>query len=331
MTSYLTDQAMREVEQNQKENQDYAPWSKSDTLNRAANESRNERDLRTRLTALREDSSSSYYGTSEREMNEDISRIERVRKEMTPEAFRQMTSLGAIGGGTEYEDAAEAMESIARATQNNPSATNAMVAQARNAAMAAGRIDQGGAGHGPTLGVIRRMQADLREHGEVLPETMTWANQQIHRGALETQGPGSLVHPSMKARAVEQLIPGIRQRLQTAVSSGSQDAIDREMAIISSVYEDLSRTSPDKARIFGDQIMRWDPETNQQMLTPGVTGPQPLNMRATIQERIEESRSSPVFQTTKREYRSELGASRPGGGDPAGDDPGAGPGGGPGP
>lgn len=285
----------QEIEKNLKENADYQTWANNDTLNKYAAASRNEQEL---ITMLR---NSGDYAGRETALREDVARVERVRRGMSSDAFKQMTTMQAIAGGTAYGSAGETWKAVADAAGNDDSAIANMVANGRSSSMNAGRVDVGGAGFGDTFNTVRKLRDEPNY-------TADQANDFILSKVVEAQGPGVVTHGSMKPKAVEQLIPAMRTRLKTALDSKDQGAIDRELAIVASTYDSLSQSSPQLARLYGDQILRWDPTVNaaQQQLSPGASGPviPGWQEQNTILQQIKDRRGSDVFQSTRREWES---------------------------
>jgi hypothetical protein len=309
-----------ELEKQAKENTDYATWAGNDGLNRMATESTNEADLRTAMIA-----SGDYVGRED-QMEADIARVERLRKQTSSAVFRTLTHKNATKGGTAFDTSAEWLRSAVAASGGDDAVLADLIATGRSDLMSAGRVDQGGAGFGRTLEVARALR-DGNPDGTAMTDAQ--ANAAIHSNVLESQGPGVIAHSSMKPGAIRELIPDLRQRILTAqnevaaaeASGDTQrmgqaaDAMDRELAIVSSMYDSMASSSPQNARILGDEVMNWDPSTgingvavpltaSQRPLPAGVSGPvQPHNMN--IQELAESRRGSRMFVTTRRELNQQ--------------------------
>lgn len=306
-----------EVEEALKDGE-YATWMGNDGLNKHAAASTSAEDLEQRL---REDTSS--YSTyrdpvtgalnteGERQLRTDVARVERMRRKMSNEAFQQLTTRQAVAGGTAFDTGSEWLLAAAQASHGDDAALADQIAKGRSAAMSAGRVDQGGAGFGATFNLAKEAQAlhAQRQAGTITAQQydagMSDINSRLHKAVLESQGPGTIVHPSMKESAIREMVPELRQRLQTAYDSGDQAQIDRELAVISSMHDELSRTAPNKARVIADEVMRWAPEgsASQQPLAVGQQGPV-LPGGRTVQEDMDSRRTSPVFQSTHKEYTS---------------------------
>lgn len=328
MRSALAGNAMLEASEASDKNESYQSWKGDDDLNRAALtaslEGRDIRDvLRERGYAGHGDANVDQ-AQARRAIDMAASRVERTRKEVSEKAFQQMTWLNAVKGGTAYDytddsSGAEAWRDAGRVAGNDDAVLATLVAKGRDAAMGAGRIDQGGAGFGATFTAAQAM----RDGG--LSEDQAAAR--VHRGVVESQGPGVLAHASMKPRSIQQLVPELRERLIEAEAQGG-DAYERELAIVASVYDSMASSSPQNARILADEVLRWDPGSGAagQPLQPGVAGP--VAPGRTIQQAIEQNRDREVFQSTRRELNAsqarmgQIGGgavgNQPAGGGPAG-------------
>lgn len=281
------------VAENLEKNADYATWKGNDDLNRAAAETNNANELRQRLLA-----SGNYNRPGgEQQMQNDIARVERVRKQMGNNAFRQMTWQQAVAGGTAYNNT-DAWRAAGQISGGDDAVLADMVAGGRSAMMSAGRVDQGGAGFGDTFNLAR----DMRDNPAMTDEL---ANETHFRNVIEAQGPSVIAHSSMKNQAIENLVPAFRQRLQQASASGNEELYDRELAQFASVYDSIAADSPGKARILADGVMRWDASTdiNAPAAPPG-SGPLQGPGVHTIQQDIDERRGSEVFQSTRRELNA---------------------------
>lgn len=285
------------------EDEDYASWKSNDTLNREFADARDAADLRQRLINLR--NQGEYSGTDD-DIDKDVARTEVMRRKYGTAAMQQRAVAQAIAGGTAYATAEDAWAAVGRVTQGDMSARSALVAEGRSAAMSAGRVDMGGNGFGNTLNYVNELADNAGGDNSVASAT-------FHRQVLDSQGAGIITHSSMKRSAVEQLIPEIRSRISEAYASGDQTRIERELANAAGIYDGLAQNSPQNAELFGDQVMRWDPEAGDawQNLPVGVAGPVLSNQQGpisgrqgvqTLQQRIEAARGSEVFRSTRREY-----------------------------
>lgn len=353
MSSALAGNAMLEASESSDKNESYQSWKGDDDLNRAALtaslEGRDIRDvLRERGYAGHGDANVDQ-AQARRAIDMAASRVERTRKEVSEKAFQQMTWLSAMKGGTAYDytdgsSGAEAWRDAGRVAGDDDAVLATLVAKGREAAMSAGRIDQGGAGFGATFTAAQAMRDGRLSEDQ--------AAAQVHRGVVESQGPGVLAHASMKPRSIQQLVPELRERLIEAEAQGG-DAYDRELAMVASVYDSMAASSPQNARILADEVLRWDPSRGaahqplapgvagpvldadslsqglaQQPLAPGVAGPVLPTAPRTVQQIIEARRNSEVFQSTRRELNAsqarmgQVGGgavgNQPAGGGPAG-------------
>lgn len=279
-----------------KEDEDYKSWMNNDTLNRAAAETGNANQLRDWLR-----DNGNY--ASQQDLEKDVQRVETVRRKYGTDALRQRAVIQAIAGGTAFDTAGEAWSAVGRATIGDTAARQALVAEGRSAAMSAGRVDIGGAGFGDTLNYASGFAGDIEGFDPNVAAT------EHHANVLKSQGPGVLAHASMKPRAVRELMPEMRERVQEAYESGDDNRINRELATMASVYDAMAQNSPQNAEIFADQVLRWDPETGASPMGAGngVYGPAnpgTISGYQSLQERIENARSNPVFVSTRREYQS---------------------------
>lgn len=316
------------------EDPEYAPIKGDDTLNRAIADwahsgSMDARDL-TKLLQARgyggydASKSAEENAAALATINRSASYAMRMRRKMSGAGLEQMAVGQAIAGGTEYT-AEEAWEAAARASHGDQAALAAMVNKGRGASMNAGRVDVGGNGFGATLAYANAL-GKLDKSSPTYEQDKAKLTADFKRGVLESQGAGTLVHPQMKASAIEEMVPAMQERLQQAFDSGDQDAIDRELAMISSVHDSLAQTAPNKARIIADKVLRWKPggQQSQQNLEVGQQGPVEVGGGPTIQEAMESRRNvSSVFQSTHKEYTSAFARDAAGGPVPTGS-PGAG-------
>ncbi len=305
------------------EDAEYTPIKGDDNLNAilsdwAASGSTDGKVLKQMLT------DKGYARGDEATINRAVSYATRVRKRMDQHSFEQLTTSQAIAGGTVW-NADEAWEKAARASHGDQAALAAMVAKGRSASMNAGRGDVGGNGFGKTFFYAQDMAAATAEYnasGKTAADKSTYEAKQksltdAFKGqVLESQGPGTILHPSMKEAAVQELIPAMRQRLKTAYDSGDQNQVDRELAIMSSLHDELGRTAPNKARIVADQVLNWDPTTAiDAPAVPagmiGVAGGGDIGptVTTTVQAQIESRRNvSNIFQGTHKEFNSAFAA-----------------------
>jgi len=223
------DNAVNDVERQLKDNQTLPSWVFNDELARIAAETNNDKQTRELLAK------NGYSGQS---LEDAAQRIETSRRSMNADTFKILTTKQAIAGGTAYKgnvirdadgnvveglDAGDAWLAVARAAGNNDAAAQYLVANGRGDALKAGRVDQGGAGFGATIGVVDDFRKQIRENGgRVSQEAIRAASTRIHKDVLDGQGAASLVHSSMKPDAVAQMAPTLRN----SVVEVQQDIVD---------------------------------------------------------------------------------------------------------
>ena len=295
-----------------KEDEDYTSWMNNDTLNRAAAESTNANELRENLRRY------GGYGNDTRALERDVARVEKVRKKYGTQALQQRAVVQAIAGGTAYDSAEEAWGAVARSTTGDTAARQALIAEGRSAAMSAGRVDIGGAGFGATMQYVDTLADASANHAA--------ASAEHHQNVINSSGPGVLAHASMKPSAVRELAPQMRERVAAAYATGDQDQIERELATVASVYDNMAQNSPQNAQIFADEVLRWDPTqpAATRPLQPGQAGPVMQGHQQSLQQRIDAARGNETFQSTRREYQNAQQAALAGQGQPP-PAPGAGP------
>lgn len=317
MAATVSTSALNEAAENLDKNPDYVSWKGNDTLNKYAAASTSAADLRKRLQADQAKVYSQYMENGElsdagkAQMETDIARVESVRRAMSAPAFKQMTTLQAIAGGTAYDTAGDMAQAIADAAGSDDAAVASLVAKGRSAAMSAGRIDQGGAGFGATFKAVQGVR-DGQSGGKTF--TAEDANRAIHQGAVANQGPGALLHSSMKTSSIEQLAPEIRGNLENAARAAfrgeqvqadgtvkvlnaserqaAQVSFKRELAKVAGTYDAMAQTSPAQAEVFASQVMG-----------AGMIADQQGGMQ-TIQSLVDGSRNDSDFLSMRREYSS---------------------------
>jgi hypothetical protein len=204
-----------------------------------------------------------------------------------------------LAGGTAYRTAGEAWAAVAAAGGNDAAATAGLVAQGRSSLMSAGRVDQGGAGFGATLGEVRRMQDELRTTGTISQASIGQATDAIHAGVIESQGPGVLAHASMKPDAVRNLAPALITSLDDAIRSGDDRAVSQNLASLAGTLDAMGSSSPQNAKILADVVM-----------DHGVVA---YGGHDTVRELIEAYRGDADFNQMRREYQTQAAAAATGG------------------
>ena len=304
-SSYLNAGA---IERNIKENAAYQTWAHNDDLNRAASESSNAGQLRDNLV-------NNYgYTAGSRALEDDVARVETVRRSMGNDAFRQMTTLQAIEGGTAYESAGEISHAIARAAGTDDAAAAWLVAKGRSVSMNAGRVDYGGVGFGAAYGEVaqfRDMIADGSTQADIDAEIIQ-STDRLTDNVYQSQGGATLVHSSMKPSAVEQMAPAVVRTVERSAARNDPIRFSQDLASVAATYDGLAASSPEKARIWADSVMSHPIDVSQ--LTPatyaklGLTGaPQP-GSTVTVREAIESLRGDDHFLEMRREFGNAVAA-----------------------
>lgn len=335
---------LAEIERNMKENQAYQPWIFDDGMNKAASKTDNADQLRKYLI------DNNGYKAGSRDLEDAVNNVETVRRSMSPDAFRAMTTRQALAGGTAYKSsdnpaaprtaAGEAWADVARASVNDEAMASYLVANGRSEGMKAGRIDYAGAGFGTTLGVVNKMRKELRETGNISQATIEAATREIHDDVYKGQGGASLVHSSMKPDAIKDMAPQMVHDVEMARSTGDEREFTQSLASLAAVYDGLQGSSPAKAKVIADNVL------NQQIdiatlkpemrirLAPALRqvdaqGNESTRISGTItyQQAIDGLRGNNEFKQMRREYSSEvertMGQQPPEPGTPIGGIPGA--------
>ena len=259
-----------EAERNKKENQDYQPWALDDELNRAANESHDERSLSDALDSI--DARRAAKGLSTRFQDPIVKRqvmqmVEKTRRSMSTSAFHRMTAVQSLAGGTAYDNADEAWEAIARAGGNDDVAIQSMIGQGKGLLMQAGRVDQGGASFGTILGNTIKMRDELRK-GKISKTTRDQVNKEIYRSAIDSSPPGQAVYG--KPGSAKHLAQAYTEKLDEMMRSYSGSttmeidgqtrvATERDiiqtMASAAGLHDAINAAAPQNAREFADGLM----------------------------------------------------------------------------
>jgi hypothetical protein len=322
MRTAMGDIAMQQSLEQGEKNADYQSWKGDDDLNKAAWGTRNESELRERMKKL------GYAGyTSEEKLAEmsgekrtaaiannqvalqkmdmAASRVERVRKQVSQDTFDQMTLVSAVRGGTAVKDAGEMAEMIAVTGQGDAAKTATLVVQARDAAMRAGRVDQGGAGFGATFTAVSELQSSYAKGGsseEARQAARATAKEAITGGAVNAQGGMELVGSRTKPHSVKAAMPILQQRLKDAQAEG-EEAYGRELARAANLYDSMSSSSPQNAEVLAHGGRADDPDR----LDVGLMNYKLANGK-TVQEEIEAYRTAEAggvadgFAQMRREY-----------------------------
>lgn len=310
---------LEEIEKNEKENRDYATWASNDDLNKFASASDDEASLRRIMT------DSGFYRGREGQMEQDVARVERVRRQMSTDAFRQMTMLHAVAGGTTYDtddshNGVEWIEAAARAAGNDDAALANLIAKGKSAAMAAGRADQGVVSFGTAFSAARNIRDSFSGTPEQQARVREQAGHSVHGNVLDSAGAGILAHSSMKPNTLRRLLPEMRHRLtaayQQSQATGDPSAYQRQLAQFANLYDQMSGSSPQNAAILADGILAYRPDGRNaaamQAGAAGTLGPvQAGAVGPTVQEDLDRVRSSDAFRLLRREYAAERNALSP--------------------
>jgi hypothetical protein len=287
--------ALRRVEKEkaEKENLLYQTWKHDDEVSKAADNSYDAGSLRANLQNIdRKNLAEAIKAGKEAEfvprfegaaLEETVASVEAVRRGMSPQAFKRMVSKGSIAGGTAHADAFETLRSAALSSGTDASTLAAAVSETRSDSMNAGRLESGGAGFGATLGAVQKIQQAYAAAG---PDGLTPAaeaalrkevNKTIYREVLESQGPSTLAHPSLKPKAVEELSPELFSMVEEAATeSGTAYAaattegekrqaerkIMQKLANVSAVHDSIGGAGSKKGAILADNVLEktlaWD-------------------------------------------------------------------------
>ena len=263
-----------EAERNKKENHDYQLWALDDELNRAANESYDEKSLSDALDSI--DARRADKGLSKRFQDPIVKRqvmqmVEKTRRSMSTSAFHRMTAVQSLAGGTAYNDADEAWEAIAKAGGNDDVAIQSMIGQGKGLLMQAGRVDQGGASFGTILGNTIKMRDELRKKGTILQTTRDQVDKEIYRSAIDSSPPGQAVYGKPgSAKHLAQAYSDKLDEMMRSYSGRTVMEIDGEtrvatekdiiqtMASAGGLYDAMNAAAPQNAREFADGLMGGD-------------------------------------------------------------------------
>lgn len=277
-----------EIEETLKNDKDYARWSGNDTVNRAAAESHDDASFRARLKQL-------APNMTDAEVEQNAMRVNSLRRKMSVSAFRQMTTLQAMAGGTAYENADEAWAGAAMAAAGDDAATAYMVKNGREALMKAGRVDQGGASFGTTLGAVKKIQDDHRRNGSISQRTRDEVNESIYGGAIDSSPPGQALYgkpgsakhlAGAHARKIDSIIGSLNSGRAINIDGpgkpprvATETDLKQAMASANGLYHAMQSASPQNAREFADGLIGHD--FNVSTLPPKVRAALALRPGAT--------------------------------------------------
>lgn len=274
----------QEVARNEKENADYDTWKGDDDLNYLSAMSGG--DPRQLESLMRQhnyggDMSTARNATERAAIQEArdqaLSRVERVRRQMSEPAFREMTLMAAFRGGTLWRDNPEqAWEAVARVAGDDNAAAANMVAKGRELAKASGRYDIGGAGYGETLGLVTNFRNQLRDptptgiggnatqRARALQQAQRTHMQNVAYSARPMEAlQGKPYSAEMIAKAYADKIDGIVHSIETGsdmyINGETRQATERDfkqtMAQGQAVYNSLAASNPQIAHRWADQFM----------------------------------------------------------------------------
>ncbi len=244
-----------------REDKDYT-WKNDDDMNRAA--------LRSVMggismeQALRETGSYDENTVEGRKnLRQDASRMENIRKKYGDSAFSQATWMQAVSGGTAYRGV-DMWRDAARLAGGNRGVFTDLIGQGKGIAMNAGRADEGGAAFGDTMSIATRTREGwdgTDAQGNVVDRAYTaeeynaegpngeqsMAQRHLSQAVLRAQGAQVLLHPSMKQQSVDNLIPAMQESVVDSLATGNADTVTDNLAQMAGVYENINATNPQKA------------------------------------------------------------------------------------
>lgn len=275
--------ASTEVENALKDPEYANEWGGDDDLNRAASESHDAASLRAAL--MRADERRVARGEAARftdpgDMRDAVALVERQRKKMSTNAFRQLTTQQSLAGGTAYNDyvdsagnfhsgAGEAWAAVAAAGNGDSAATARLVKNGRQVLMQAGKVDQGGAGFGATIGAVRSIQDAMNQGvtGQALQDVINNAGTAVEDSAIDSSPAGQAVYGKPTSarvlarahrRKIDNIMASIASGQAVNVNGENRVATERDlkqaMASAAGVYDAMSQAAPQNAREFADGL-----------------------------------------------------------------------------
>ena len=188
---------------------------------------------------------------------------------MSTGAFRKMTTLSAIASGTEYTNAHDETEAIAKAAGNDDAMMSWMIGRSRTLDMQAGRPDYGGAAFSTRLEGARRTRDEIRSTGGVSVATQKLVDESIYDSAIDSSNPAQLVYGN--PGSAEHLGDAYLRRIEretdevervAADPTSTQEQIDtagrsllQTMASAGGLYDAMNQASPQNAREFANRLM----------------------------------------------------------------------------
>lgn len=216
-------------------------------------------------------------------------------------------SSTAYDPGIKDGDSAEVIdEKVQAATMQRINEGGALVARGLMTsadATAAGkgnraRVDISGRGFGGQIASFDAAATSIRNGGA----GMTSVNNDPNQAALSAQhyldatlneaDPGDML--AGNTRTIQVMAPAMIRKLNRAVESGDQQAIDRSLGQIAGIQDNLNRTSPQKAAMFADTV--------NSKIYAGRDGAQ-----ITVRQMVEGAASNETFLQVRKEYGTARG------------------------
>jgi hypothetical protein len=197
-------------------------------------------------------------GYQGRSLEQAVANIRAAKRDTSDEVFDMAAVVANSSTGTGWKDTGVGgmMESINEVAGDDRDVAARMLAEMRGRAGQARRVDLAGSGFGKQIGVLNAMydgHLDAKTGAEYLNEN-----------ALDIKAPSEIVQS--RGYAMMQMAPRIRQRIETAharvgAASTPQQRVQaerqlkQEYASLANMYDDMSRTSPENAKILADNVM----------------------------------------------------------------------------
>lgn len=289
------------------------PWEHDDGVSRAASESNNEADLRANLMKYE----GARFKNNPHDLDQTVAQVMSVKRGMSSKAFKAMTTLQAVAGGTAYKDNAEFVNAIASAGMGDAALTAHLTNQARSMANNAGRYDQGGASFGKTLGFVQMAQARINGAPVVAgePQDLGLA---LTDASYRAQPASTMLHASMKDTTIQNVVPIIASDVTSNLTDA--EVFMRHIAAASNAYETQNAASPDKGDLVAAGLTSREIDLDacsdevRARLAPAiqiaqrnaprdpVTGESERVTKINIQQAVEGTRSDSTVQLYRREY-----------------------------
>jgi len=254
----------------------------------------------------------------EQNLTSDLEKVERTRKQYGQSAFQQAAWRMAVKGGTVHGkngDEAEYLRDLADISHGDKSIMADNVAFGRGVAMQAGRIDEGGAGFGDTLGIVDDFYQKTHANPNMTPDQkqklLLDNSAVLRKHVAHSQSAANIMHGGNKPYAVRNQMLDVQRQLTEVYASGDQGAIDRQLATVANMYDMLVQTAPQLAAEFDNNILNWDVDAGVGLSDPGNEGspfpePRRSGTAPSIKTLMERSRTSEDFTSRRREYGAGL-------------------------